>query len=144
MRSPRPSAYASCPPSPRHPQRPCAPPLRARPWRRHAAGDYLYREEFEAAEATGTLTALRTAFSRDAAAKVYVQTRLREDGALLYALIANKGAHVYICGGTAMGREVVALLTELHVTHGGKSASAAAAQIKKMTTSGRLVQELWS
>ena len=75
---------------------------------------------------------------------MYVQDRLREDGQLLAELIVAKKAHVYLCGGTIMGREVVALVQGLVQKHAGKSEADAAAYIKQMTQQGRLVQELWS
>ena len=105
----------------------------------------MYREEFEAAEKAGAITALRTAFSREAGQpKVYVQQRLQEDAAELYTLMAEQRAHVYICGGTAMGREVQKLLTDLHVSKGGKTEAEAAREMQRMAQAGRLVTELWS
>ena len=56
----------------------------------------------------------------------------------------QSGGHVYICGGTAMGRDVVAAVQEAVRVHGGLPAEAADAYIKAMQTQGRLVQELWS
>ena len=111
---------------------------------RRSDEDYLYRSELEAAVASGALSCVRTAFSREGAKKVYVQDRLREDGKLLAELIVGKKAHVYLCGGTIMGREVVALVQSLVQAHAGKSEADAAAYIKQMTQQGRLVQELWS
>ena len=112
---------------------------------RRAKVDFLYKEELEAAEASGAITALRTAFSREAGKpKVYVQQRLKEDAKEIYKLMEVQGGHVYICGGTAMGREVVKLLTDMHVSEGGKTEAEAAKAIQKMTAGGRLVQELWS
>lgn len=106
--------------------------------------DYLYREELLAAERSGALTTVRTAFSRAGADKVYVQQRLREDGAALFQLLHQQGGYLYICGGTTMGREVVALVNELFVMHGSMSATEASSALKKMAAEGRLVQELWS
>ena len=111
---------------------------------RRPAVDFLYADELRAAERSGALTALRTAFSRETSTKVYVQDRLREDAAVLHRLMSEEGAYVYICGGTQMGREVVGLLTQMYVDHGGASEAEAAAAVKQMTKAGRLVQELWS
>jgi len=107
--------------------------------------DFLYRSELEAAEASGALTALRTAFSREAGhPKVYVQQKLKEDAKEIYRLMEGQAGHVYICGGTSMGREVVKLLADIYVSEGGKTEAEAAKAIQKMTVTGRLVQELWS
>ena len=111
---------------------------------RRPAVDFLYADELRAAERSGALTALRTAFSRETTRKVYVQDRLREDAKALHRLMSEEGAYVYICGGTQMGREVVGLLTQMFVDHGGASEAEAAAAVKQMTKEGRLVQELWS
>lgn len=61
------------------------------------ASDYLYREQFEAMVKDGALTRLDTAFSRDQAEKIYVQDRMRENAAELYAWL-ERGAYFYICG----------------------------------------------
>ena len=80
----------------------------------------------------------------DPGKKVYVQQRVREDGAELWKLLGKEGGHAYICGGTSMGRDVVAALAEVAAKHGGLAPDAAAAFVKQMTADGRLVQELWS
>ena len=67
-----------------------------------------------------------------------------EDFQEIEELMAEEKGHVCICGGTAMGREVVSLLTGLFVSHGKQSEVEAASSIKKMASEGRLVQELWS
>ena len=48
----------------------------------------------------GVLARLDVAFSRDGADKVYVQHRLREQGAELRRWIGD-GAHLYVCGDAA-------------------------------------------
>jgi sulfite reductase alpha subunit-like flavoprotein len=105
--------------------------------------DYLYTEELAGYVADGTLSSLRLAFSREQAAKVYVQHRVREDGAELWALL-QRGGHFYLCGGTSMGRDVVAALTEAVATHGQMAADEAESYVKALQAQGRLVQELWS
>ena len=62
-----------------------------------AESDYLYREQLTAMRHDGTLTRLDTAFSRDQKEKIYVQDRMREHSAELYAWL-ERGAHFYICG----------------------------------------------
>ena len=68
--------------------------------------DYLYREQFEAMHADGLLTRLDTAFSRDQAKKVYVQDRMQEHAAELFAWL-ERGAYFYVCGdATRMAKDV--------------------------------------
>jgi len=63
----------------------------------HRADDFLYEGQLTAMQKDGTLTRLDTAFSRDQAEKIYVQDRMRESAAELYAWL-ERGAYVYICG----------------------------------------------
>ena len=59
---------------------------------RRSDEDYLYREELASYVADGTLSSLRLAFSREQAAKVYVQHRIREDAAELWEMLQRGGA----------------------------------------------------
>src|ERR1700712_2818693 len=47
--------------------------------------DFLYQEQFEGMHKDGVLTRLDTAFSRDQAKKIYVQDRMEENSAELFA-----------------------------------------------------------
>jgi sulfite reductase (NADPH) flavoprotein alpha-component len=51
---------------------------------RHAATDFLFRDEIEAWQADGTLSRLSLAWSRDGKAKDYVQHRMREESPPTY------------------------------------------------------------
>jgi sulfite reductase (NADPH) flavoprotein alpha-component len=62
--------------------------------------DYLYADELQGFLDTGTLTQLDLAFSRDQDEKEYVQTRIGEKAAEVYAWL-ERGAHVYVCGDAA-------------------------------------------
>ncbi|MEG2805374.1 sulfite reductase flavoprotein subunit alpha [Stenotrophomonas sp.] len=61
------------------------------------AHDFLYRTELEGWLREGTLQGLHTAFSRDGAAKFYVQHALAAQSAQVAALF-ERGAHLYVCG----------------------------------------------
>ena len=68
--------------------------------------DFLYREQFEAMHRDGLLTRFDTAFSRDQAKKVYVQDRMQEHAADLFAWL-ERGAYFYVCGdATRMAKDV--------------------------------------
>lgn len=109
----------------------------------HAATDFLYREELEAALAGGTLTKLTTAFSRDQDRKIYVQHRMEEEGAEIYAWL-EKGAFFYVCGDAAhMARDVDTALHRLVETHGGKSAEEARTYIDEMKKSKRYRKDVY-
>ena len=74
--------------------------------------DYLYQDQFEAMHRDGLLTRLDTAFSRDQAKKVYVQDRMRENSAEIYAWL-ERGAYFYVCGdATRMAKDVETALLD--------------------------------
>lgn len=109
----------------------------------HAATDHWYRDELAAWHADGLLTRLDTAFSRDQRAKVYVQDRMREHGAALWAWL-ERGAHLYVCGdATRMAVDVDAALREVVQVHGALSADDAAAYVKAMSADRRYARDVY-
>jgi sulfite reductase (NADPH) flavoprotein alpha-component len=74
----------------------------------HQASDFIYQEQLAAMQADGTLTRFDTAFSRDQAGKVYVQDRMREHAAELYAWL-QRGAYFYVCGDASRMAKAVEL-----------------------------------
>ncbi len=104
---------------------------------RNAGGDFFYGDEFEAMRASGALTRLDCAFSRDQPERVYVQHRMREHAAELYAWI-ERGAVVYVCGDAhKMAPDVNAALVDILAGQGKTSREDAAARLAKMTDEGR-------
>jgi sulfite reductase (NADPH) flavoprotein alpha-component len=74
--------------------------------------DFLYKDQFLAMQASGLLTKLQTAFSRDQAKKIYVQDRLREASAELFAWL-ERGAYFYVCGDASrMAKDVELVLLD--------------------------------
>ena len=72
----------------------------------HRASDFLYEEQFTGMVKDGLLTRLDLAFSRDQAEKIYVQDRMQEHSAELWAWL-ERGAHFYVCGdATRMAKSV--------------------------------------
>ena len=93
--------------------------------------DFFYREQMEGWVKNGLLTRLDLAFSRDQAEKIYVQNRMREQGAELWKWI-NDGAYFYVCGDkNKMAADVHAELINIAQTHGGKSPEEAKAFIEE-------------
>jgi sulfite reductase (NADPH) flavoprotein alpha-component len=71
-----------------------------------SVSDYLYKGQFLAMEKDGLLTHLHTAFSRDQHKKIYVQDRMQEHAAEVYAWL-ERGAYFYVCGdATRMAKDV--------------------------------------
>jgi NADPH-ferrihemoprotein reductase len=110
---------------------------------RRAEEDFIYSEELQGWQADGTLTQLHTAFSRAQEEKVYVQHRIREQGADVWRLL-QEGAHVYVCGATNMGSDVAIALRAVAVQHGGESPDTVQQWFDGLHKSGRYVSELWS
>ena len=106
-------------------------------------GDFIYRETLREAKEQGVLTELRTAFSRQTDQKVYVQHLMREDGKSLWELL-QRGAYIYVCGATAMGRDVKDTFVHVVTKFGKKSKSQAAEYVAALQKNERYVQELWS
>jgi NADPH-ferrihemoprotein reductase len=107
--------------------------------------DFLYQDELTAYEADGTLAKLHLAFSREAASKVYVQHVMAkpEAAALLWRLLKDEGAHVYVCGATTMGHDVHTAFVDIAVSQGKQSQEQAAAWVKGLQDRSRYVCELW-
>ncbi|MFC5569684.1 assimilatory sulfite reductase (NADPH) flavoprotein subunit [Lysobacter yangpyeongensis] len=109
----------------------------------HARSDFLYQLEWQDALKRGVLHRLDLAFSRDQAHKVYVQDRLREHGAEVFAWLEG-GAHLYVCGdATRMARDVHATLLDIIATHGGKSSEDAADYLNELQAQGRYARDVY-
>jgi sulfite reductase (NADPH) flavoprotein alpha-component len=109
----------------------------------HARSDFLYQLEWQDALKRGELHRLDLAFSRDQPHKVYVQDRLREHGADVYAWLES-GAHLYVCGdATRMAKDVHAALLEIIATHGNKSAEEASDYLNDLQAQGRYARDVY-
>jgi sulfite reductase (NADPH) flavoprotein alpha-component len=124
----------------------------------HARSEFLYQTEWQQALKDGSLHRLDLAFSRDQAKpesphmdvrapakdshKVYVQQRLREHGRELYAWLEN-GAHVYVCGALAMGKDVHAALLDVVARERGVDAEAAAEYVSALQAQGRYARDIY-
>jgi len=105
--------------------------------------DFLYADEWAAYLASGALTRLDTAFSRDQAAKVYVQDRMRENAAELWKWI-QQGAYFYVCGDAKrMAKDVDAALHALVSEQGGMTPEAAVEWVKQFKKDGRYQRDVY-
>jgi sulfite reductase (NADPH) flavoprotein alpha-component len=94
-------------------------------------------------KAEGRLARIDLAFSRDQATKVYVQDRMREAAAELWAWIRD-GAHFYVCGDAhRMAKDVDATLHQIIATHGGLEAAAATDYVKQMKKDKRYQRDVY-
>ncbi|WBF44763.1 NADPH-dependent assimilatory sulfite reductase flavoprotein subunit [Serratia rubidaea] len=91
----------------------------------HFTEDFLYQVEWQRYVKDGLLTRIDLAWSRDQQHKVYVQDKLREQGAEVWRWI-QQGAHIYVCGdANRMAKDVENTLLELVAEHGGMDAEQA-------------------
>lgn len=91
----------------------------------HFTEDFLYQVEWQRYVKEGVLTRIDLAWSRDQKKKIYVQDKLREQGAELWRWI-NDGAHIYVCGdANRMAKDVEQALLEVIAEFGGMDTEAA-------------------
>jgi len=84
----------------------------------HFTDDFLYQVEWQRYVKDGLLTNISLAWSRDQAEKVYVQDKLREQGAEVWQWL-QEGAHVYVCGdANRMAKDVEQALLEIIAEYG--------------------------
>jgi sulfite reductase (NADPH) flavoprotein alpha-component len=108
-----------------------------------ASADFLYREELLGLKDAGLLTRLDLAFSRDQAEKIYVQHRMLENAAELYAWL-EAGAHFYVCGDASrMAKDVDLALHQVVEKTGAKSPEQAAAYVEALKSSKRYQRDVY-
>jgi sulfite reductase (NADPH) flavoprotein alpha-component len=109
----------------------------------HQEHDYIYRDELTAWQENGLLTRLDLAFSRDQAEKIYVQTRMLEQGAELFAWL-EEGAYFYVCGDASrMAKDVDKALYQVITQFGGMSAERAADYVDQLKKEKRYLRDVY-
>ncbi|NIF22653.1 sulfite reductase subunit alpha [Candidatus Pantoea multigeneris] len=109
----------------------------------HQEHDFIYNDELAAWQESGLLTRLDLAFSRDQEKKIYVQTRMLEQGAELWAWL-EEGGHFYVCGDASrMAKDVDRALFEVVSKFGGLSAESAAAYIDQLKKEKRYLRDVY-
>nr|WP_245721907.1 molybdopterin-dependent oxidoreductase [Nocardia crassostreae] len=109
----------------------------------HAKDNFYYRAELEDMFRSGFLTRLDLAFSRDQRERVYVQHRMIEHGAELWAWL-QEGGHFYVCGDAArMAKDVDDTLLTIARIHGKLSEDGALAFKKQLVAEKRYVRDVY-
>ena len=109
---------------------------------RYFHNDFLYQTEWQKHRKAGLLDRIDLAFSRDRRDKVYVQHQLRQNGSELYRWL-EEGAHLYLCGASAMGAEVNQALIDVVSEHSGQSPAGAEEYLEALRRQGRFQQDLY-
>ncbi|KAF6264212.1 cytochrome P450 [Scenedesmus sp. NREL 46B-D3] len=108
--------------------------------------DYLYQQQLQDWRASGVLTDLQVAFSRQAGKdRVYVQDLISASAQQLWALLHGRGGHVYVCGDARrMAPDVRAAMEGVAREAGGLDAAAAAEWMQGMRQQGRYLEDVWA
>ena len=108
-----------------------------------AATDFLYQEQLEKWHREGLLNKLDTAFSRDQEEKIYVQDRMRENGAQLFQWL-EAGGSFFVCGDASrMAKDVDKALHEIVQQQGALSVDDAKAYVKKLKAENRYCRDVY-
>src|SRR5690606_31963146 len=109
----------------------------------HFDSDFLYQTEWQAALRDGQLHRLDLAFSRDQEHKIYVQDRLLERAADVFAWIQG-GAYVYVCGdANRMAKDVHRALQQIASQEGGLDAAQARNWLDELAAQGRYARDVY-
>jgi sulfite reductase (NADPH) flavoprotein alpha-component len=109
----------------------------------HQATDFLYRDEMETMLRDKTLSRLDVAFSRDQAEKLYVQHRMLENAAELYAWLED-GAHFYVCGDAKrMAKDVDAALQRVIEIGGSVTPDRAREYVQALSAQKRYQRDVY-
>jgi sulfite reductase (NADPH) flavoprotein alpha-component len=105
--------------------------------------DFLFEDELTLYCRDGLLTRLDTAFSRDQDHKIYVQHRMLEHAAELWAWLED-GAHLYVCGDAArMARDVDRGLAYIVGKEGRMDPAAAKSYLARLAAEGRYQKDVY-
>lgn len=108
----------------------------------HRDYNFFYEEYWKGLEQSGKMR-LSTAFSRDQENKIYVQHRMLEHGAELFAEL-EQGAYLYVCGDAHhMAKDVEAALHTIIEQHGHLDAQAAKQYVKKLRAEKRYLRDIY-
>jgi sulfite reductase (NADPH) flavoprotein alpha-component len=110
---------------------------------RNAATDFIYQQELVKLQTKGLLTRLDLAFSRDQAEKIYVQDKMREHGAELFAWL-QQGGYFFVCGDAyQMAKDVDKALHDIIAEQGQLSEQQAVDYVNQLKKDKRYVRDVY-
>jgi cytochrome P450/NADPH-cytochrome P450 reductase len=105
--------------------------------------DYIYRDEVERFTAEGVLDHVHVAASRERPGhREHVQDRIREQGSLVWRLLAD-GGYVYVCGSLGVRGAVRDAFADVAVEHGPLPRERAEAYLHELERTTRYRPDLW-
>ena len=109
----------------------------------HFTEDFLYQVEWQRYVKEGVLNRIDLAWSRDQKEKIYVQDKLREQGAELWRWI-NDGAHIYVCGdANRMAKDVEQALLDVIAEFGGMDTETADEFLSELRVERRYQRDVY-
>jgi sulfite reductase alpha subunit-like flavoprotein len=110
---------------------------------RSSSVDYIYRDEVARFTAEGVLDHVHVAASREQPEhREHVQDRIREQGALVWRLLAA-GGYIYVCGSQPMRDAVRTAFVDVVAEYGALPRDRAAAYLDEMEQTTRYRPDLW-
>ncbi|WP_025116674.1 assimilatory sulfite reductase (NADPH) flavoprotein subunit [Lysinibacillus fusiformis] len=109
----------------------------------HFVTDFLYQTDWQRWLASGTLSQMHIAFSRDTDKKVYVQHKLEENAANFYDWL-EQGAVIYVCGDEkSMAADVDATIHHIIEQQGQKTSEQAKALVQELKQQKRYQRDVY-
>ncbi|MCC5849269.1 MAG: sulfite reductase flavoprotein subunit alpha [Verrucomicrobia bacterium] len=109
----------------------------------HAATDFLYEKDLRDFMSSGTLYGLDVAWSRDGDKKVYVQDKMRENGAELFQWLEG-GGYFFVCGDAhRMAKDVEQALLDIIIAEGKREEAGAKAYLDTLKKEKRYVRDVY-
>jgi sulfite reductase (NADPH) flavoprotein alpha-component len=109
----------------------------------HEHCNYFYKDELEKMKSDGFLR-LDCAWSRDSAAKTYVQTKMLENGAEIWKWMDADNGQFFVCGDARrMAKDVDAALRKIIQEHGGKSEEQTNEYVEKLKSDKRYKRDVY-
>jgi NADPH-ferrihemoprotein reductase len=102
--------------------------------------DFLYRDEIRRYKLAGSLTSLQLACSREQMHKIYVQHLVAKNADHIWRML-QRGAHIYVCGGTQMSLEVDQVLRAIISKNQERSTVSTDDFISLLKREGRYIRE---
>ncbi len=109
----------------------------------HRDCDFIYEDEIAIFSKASVLNRLDLAFSRDQSEKIYVQSRMRENGKELFSWL-EEGGHFYVCGdATRMAKDVEQALLDVIAAQGGLSEDGALEYLTRLKREKRYLRDVY-
>lgn len=109
----------------------------------HFVTDFLYQTDWQRWLASGTLSQMHVAFSRDTEKKVYVQHKLQEHAASFYEWL-EQGAVIYVCGDKkSMAADVDATIHQIIEQQGQKTPEEAKSFVNELKQQKRYQRDVY-